>query len=330
MNDGIDIVIPWVDGSDEKWLDEKKKTVPDGIGDQRVNRYRDWDNLQYWFRGVEKYLPWVRKIHFITWGHLPHWLNTDNPKLNIVRHTDFIPEEYLPTFSVNPIELNFHLIPDLSEKFIYSNDDTYFIQPLSPSDFFINDLPVDSAIQNVLQFKRYDGISHMVANDLACLNNNFNKKEVISENVGKWFSLKYKKGMFMNLYTLPFSNFTGFEDPHLPNAFLKSTWVDVWEKCGDRLKMSCNNKVRSLDDVNQWLMRYWQFATGNFIPAKTGRGKLFVIGQDDSIIERVITERTMPMICLSDDKVDVDFEKEKEFIISCFEKVFPQKSSFEK
>ena len=27
-------------------------------------RYRDWQNLKYWFRAVEKYAPWVRKIHF--------------------------------------------------------------------------------------------------------------------------------------------------------------------------------------------------------------------------------------------------------------------------
>ena len=36
------------------------------------------------------------------------------------------------------------------------------------------------------------------------------------------------------------------------------------------------------------------------------------------------------MEILQELRPDVDFEKEKEFIISCFEKVFPQKSSFEK
>ena len=27
------------------------------------------DNLKYWFRGVEKFAPWVNKIYFITYGH---------------------------------------------------------------------------------------------------------------------------------------------------------------------------------------------------------------------------------------------------------------------
>ena len=85
----IDFVLLWVDGSDPAWLEEKNK-----YSDVQVNvsasaaRYRDWDNLQYWFRGVEKYAPWVNKIFFITWGHLPKWLNINHPKLQIVRHEE--------------------------------------------------------------------------------------------------------------------------------------------------------------------------------------------------------------------------------------------------
>ena len=99
----IDFVITWVDGNDPEWQREKKARlghmgIPASV-DDRKERYRDWDNLQYWFRGVEKYAPWVRKIHFVTWGHLPKWLNTEHPKLNIVRHEDFIPEKFRPTFN---------------------------------------------------------------------------------------------------------------------------------------------------------------------------------------------------------------------------------------
>ncbi len=89
----IDFVITWVDGSDKAWQQEKRKFEPaggrqDASVDNAKERYRDWGNLRYWFRGVEKYAPWVRKVHFITWGHLPTWLNTVHPKLHIVRHED--------------------------------------------------------------------------------------------------------------------------------------------------------------------------------------------------------------------------------------------------
>ena len=92
----IDFVVTWVDDRDLEWRKERAKYSGDRGTDNRDERYRDWDLLRYWFRGVEKYAPWVRKIHFVTWGHLPAWLDTSNPKLHIVKHEDYISKEYLP------------------------------------------------------------------------------------------------------------------------------------------------------------------------------------------------------------------------------------------
>lgn len=92
----IDFVITWVDGNDPDWQKQKMEysMQPDlsQKQDDRKERYRDWDLLRYWFRGVERFAPWVRRIHFVTWGHLPSWLNKEHPKLNIVNHKDFIPK----------------------------------------------------------------------------------------------------------------------------------------------------------------------------------------------------------------------------------------------
>ena len=99
----VDFVVTWVDGNDPVWQAEKAKYSPHKTEDARTSRYRDWDNMQYWFRAVEKFAPWVNKIHFVTYGHLPKWLNTDNPKLHIAKHSEFIPEKYLPTFSARPV-----------------------------------------------------------------------------------------------------------------------------------------------------------------------------------------------------------------------------------
>ena len=88
MNDGIGFVITWVDGSDPVWqaernkyVSEKQKSHSDIAGDKR---YSDNGLLRYWFRGIEQFTPWVRKICFVTYGHLPEWLNLNHPKLNIV------------------------------------------------------------------------------------------------------------------------------------------------------------------------------------------------------------------------------------------------------
>ena len=155
--DGIDFVIPWVDGSDpewkkdrDKWLKQLNKEDYSGSGidnkediDGSEERYRDWGLLKYLFRGINKFTPWVRKVHFITYGHLPEWMDTECPKLHIVRHEDYIPEKYLPVFNCNVLETRLQDIKGLAEKFIYINDDIYFLDTISPTDFFKDGKPKD-------------------------------------------------------------------------------------------------------------------------------------------------------------------------------------------
>lgn len=134
----IDFVIPWVDGNDPKWKTEKDKYSPTKADESNsANRYRDWGLLPYWFRAVEKYTPWVNKIYFVTWGHIPGFLNTEHEKLKIVNHKDYIPVEYLPTFSSHVIEANLHRIPGISEHFVYFNDDTFILRPMPETSFSV-------------------------------------------------------------------------------------------------------------------------------------------------------------------------------------------------
>lgn len=65
-NDGIDFVLPWVDGADKEWQGAFTRYAATHDGDMRQCRYRDWGNLRYIFRGFDAFAPWVRKIHFVT------------------------------------------------------------------------------------------------------------------------------------------------------------------------------------------------------------------------------------------------------------------------
>ena len=51
-------------------------------------------------------------------------------------------EEFLPVFNSNSIETMVYKIPDLSEHFIYFNDDLFLIKETKPSDFFRDGNPV--------------------------------------------------------------------------------------------------------------------------------------------------------------------------------------------
>ena len=86
----IDFVVLWVDGNDPQWQAQKAKYQGKTLDDSNAaHRFRDWGLMPYWFRAVEKFCPWVRKVHFVTCGHVPQWLNLDCPKLNHVKHSDY-------------------------------------------------------------------------------------------------------------------------------------------------------------------------------------------------------------------------------------------------
>lgn len=325
----VDIVMPWVDGADPVWLEEKRKYDPDEGEDADINRYRDWGLLKFWFRSVEKYAPWVNQIHFITHGHLPAWLNTENPKLHIVKHEDYIPREFLPVFSSHPLELNMHRIESLSEHFIYSNDDLFFLSDTLPSDYFVDGKPVDLAEE--APFCCFEGgIDRIIANDIAVLNKHFKKREVVKRNRRIWFSLKAPRAALKNLYMLPIKAFSAFANPHMMQPFLKSTLEEVWDEEEELLSRTSAHRFRNNEDVNQWLFRYWQYAKGNFSPSAETKGMFFSIGRDDAAIKEAIRGHKYKTVCLSDDTAEIDFEKEKDFLLGLFQEILPDKCSFEK
>ena len=331
ITDKIDFVIIWVDGNDPKWLKEKNKYLPNKNNDNRNIRFRDWDNLHFWFRGIEKFAPWVNKIHFVTYGHLPNWLNINNPKLNIVKHSDYIPNEYLPTFNSNAIEINLHRIKDLSEKFVYFNDDMFLIDSLKPKDFFYKELPCDSAILNA-NISHRDNKNHAESANMDIINSYFKKNDVLKKDLMKWFNLKYGSQLIRTICLLPWNDFPGILNDHLPNSFLKTTFEELWNKEKDILEETTSHKFRYALDVNQWLFEDWQLATGKFHPRKSNIGKTYAICDDDVFNEKIynfIEKQKMKMICVNDMVIDSNFEEKRERLKKAFEKILPLKSSFE-
>lgn len=330
MDGKIDIVLPWVDGNDANWLnDYNKYAVQDTGNDTRTIRFRDWELLRFWFRSIEKFATWVNQIHFVTAGDIPDWLNTNHPKLNWVKHADFIPEEYLPTFNANTIELNIHRIESLSEHFIYFNDDLFLLRELPVSRFFNKGLPCDYAVMTAKPSG--GGIIHIAINDLEVLNSAFDKHTQIKKYPTKWFTPKYGKGIINNILLLSWKDFSGFIDPHLSNSFLKSTFVEVWQKHPDILDKTCQSRFRSDKDVNQWLMRYWQLAKGSFASYNTVRNSKNTDISDTTLphICKAIRSQEYDMICINDSENISDFDKTKALIKESFEKILPEKSSFE-
>lgn len=215
---GIDFVLLWVDGDDPAWreafLNARKAAGRDA--DLSAIRFRDWQTLPYWFRAVERFAPWVQRIHLITWGHLPAWLDTSHPKLHIVRHEEYLPGEYLPSFNSNTLELNIARIEGLAERFVLFNDDTFLTRPCRPDDFFSREgLPRDMARLSLVQAS---SVGHIIYNDLALINA-LHPRSALNRRLAKWFSPRYGAGnLLKTLSLLPWSFFPGFCDPQIGRA----------------------------------------------------------------------------------------------------------------
>jgi len=153
--DCVDIVIPYVNGSDPWFLDQQRRF--EGELHQQTgqtwhrhdasgkHRFSDHDELLYSLRSIVRFAPWIRYIHILTNGdQRPVWLrNFDGeissdrvtsdpttstnlnstgrlPKVRLVPHTLlFTNASHVPTFSIYAVKMHLHRIPGLAPHFIY-------------------------------------------------------------------------------------------------------------------------------------------------------------------------------------------------------------------
>lgn len=324
----IDFVIIWVDDSDPKWQAERRKYASEDDNFMNMNdcRYRDWGLLPYWLRSVEQYAPWVRKIHLVTCGQRPEWLNMKHPKLNFVKHEDYMLKSYLPTFNSHTIELNLHRIKGLAEQFVYFNDDTFVAAPVNPTDFFINGLPRDVALRTI---PLIGDIGMINLNNINIIEKEFYFPTQFKKHFWKWMNYRYGIQCLRNLHLQPYKYFTGVKNTHVANAYRKKTFEVVWQKYGDVLDKTCRHRFRSPLNVNQWLMKYWQIVSGEFYPQRYSFGKHYFINETKAI-ECELTSRRRGLLSVNDYEGVTDFPRIKKEILRIFQRVFPEKSSFER
>ncbi len=339
----IDFVLTWVDGSDPEWLAQKNKYMAIdknmAPGDANANhRYRDYGLLRYWFRAVECFTPWVNKVFFITCGQKPDWLNESAPKLRLINHQDYIPSEYLPTFHSNTIELNLHRIPDLSEHFILFNDDMYLLRHLQTDAFFKKGLPVMPCDLGIPRWLGSSNISHIILNNNGLVMRKFNGNTPIWKNAIKFFNIP-ALGLgraLKNLFSFAINQtvITGTFG-HLALPHLKSTLAKVWDIYPEIMNRTSEHKFRHDDCVNQWLLCTWNMMAGDFYPANEKRIGAFIGVNENNLdlVCKIITSASSQQVCIDDrlpEENDEIFNRSVEELAKAFNKILPQKSSFEK
>lgn len=335
MDDPIDFVVTWVDGNDSAWRKEKAKYDPSFDKGNTDARYREWDQFHYWFRAVEKYAPWVRRVYLVTWGHVPQWLNLEHPKLVVIKHGDYIPPEYLPTFSSIPIELNMHRIPGLSEHFVYFNDDMYLSRPVQPEDFFVQGLPKYAAIAKPVRNYRYNGpFTHQLFSVIGVVNDVFDVQLSMQKHPERWFSHEYGGNIKHNRKAYQESYLPGMFFSHLGVPFRKSTIESVWKEIPIEMEETSRHRFRTPLDIMHQIFSLWDIMQGDFVPVDSSYYgvKFGALSKDQNEVRKAFLGRQYRMICLNDsiDVTDKNFSEVKRELDGILAEVFPDKSRFEK
>ena len=341
-NDKIDFVLTWVDSSDKAWLEQRRKYESLGTkevcSDAKANaecRYRDYGLLQYWFRAVEKFTPWVNRVFFVTCGQKPIWLNELHPKLQLVNHTDYIPTAHLPTFHSNTIELNLYRIPELSEHFVLFNDDVFILRPLSPDFFFRKGHPVLSCDLGIPRWLGYSNISRIAINNNGVLKQSLDVERLVWKHIWKYIdvqALGFARALknlisFSVNRTLLLGTFG-----HLSHAHLKSTFEELWQRFPKVMERTSSSRFRTDDCVNHWLACAWNMVSGRFYPTnEKKRGEFSTLNMEClAHASELISCQLQPQICLNDDGSLANVEWCSGEIANSFEILLPEKSSFEK
>jgi len=156
----IDVVYTWVNGSDENWRSKKlehsqkydRQVSKEALSDAR---FMNNDELRYSVRSVFLYAPWINKIYIVTDNQIPEWLDGSCTIIKVIDHKEIFENHgFLPTFNSMAIEANLHHIPNLSEYFLYFNDDVFLGDYCFPEYFFLKDGRPRVFVSDIIKIKR--------------------------------------------------------------------------------------------------------------------------------------------------------------------------------
>lgn len=307
----IDICVMWVNPTTVRWQAEYSKwhwkeilrrtQKQSNMAAFGPARYRDWDIFKYFFRGIEENCPWVNKVFLVVEDkdQIPSWLNTNNPKLRVVYHKEFIPNDALPQFNGPAIETWYSNIQDLSENFISCDDDYFFINPIPANLFFENNRPQTNIRVNPV-------------------------KPAQSE-LSNWRKMMYNDYQLLQKIT---SKDIVYTKSHLPEPRKKSFEAKILQEYyKDFYDALIYSHFRSDRGITAWIFNDLIKALGIADNKPIFKNSKY-IGLAN--IEALKTEKPIDqydMVCFND--VGGDIDKIKPKVIEILDKKFPNKSSFE-
>ena len=226
----IDAVITWVDGSEPNYQRKLKEHLSNN--DTIKRQYLQANEINLCVASIVKYAPFIRKIFIVTDKQSPNLDSVKHivskEKIEIVDHEEIFRDniEFLPTFNIRSIDALLFKIKDLSEKFIYFNDDMFLVKKTNPEDWFVG----DKAVLTGNWVKTY------------------NKKtiKIISQKIISFFNMRPS----FNASQSKAANIAGFNSKyfksyHCGRPQKKSIIKDFYDKFPQRLESQIKHKFRN-------------------------------------------------------------------------------------
>lgn len=309
----IDVVYTWVDGNDPGWKAKKNSALgiedsgddqfhPEALSD---SRFTSRDELMYSLRSVALFAPWVRNIFIVTDDQAPEWLNLNHPRIKIIDHREIMHAANLPTFNSNAIISNIHHIPELSEHFIFFNDDVMLGQPVSKSDFFT---PSGLALVSRSNNRRPFGEASMTQGPHFNITRNI--RRIIEEHFGITISRAIK---------------------HTPHPLLKSVMYEMEEVFKSHFDDTSASKFRHHDDiVADQLHHYYAQIIGKAVPGSLTYNYINILNdQFLNVLRTTLVKRNRQAFCINDAPEPGATPIPDWELTAFFNTYFPKKSEFE-
>lgn len=292
----MDIVITYVDGNDPVWRKSYSEHTRIPI---MTKRFRDWGTLPYLFRGIEKNMTFIENVFLVVSGdsQVPAWVNREAVK--VVRHGDFVPEEFLPTFNCNPLEMYLHRIEGLSEQFLYFNDDMFPVLPCGAEDFFRGD-------KSVIHFSSHLLVGGNMYKQI-CRNSDTLARKVLGLKTSRRF----------------------VRPQHICSPMQKSLCEELFLKAESEVRFSIT-VTRTAENLNQYMYLDYMFYKGRVLDEKISNKHISVALASPKDVAGFILNPTRKLVCINDVHLgEKHYETMRAAILDAFERRFPEKSRFE-
>lgn len=278
----VDAVYLWVNDQDPKWQAKRAEFRP--TGETKVaaaaSRFRQFNELPTSIKLLAVNAPFVRKVYVVVDDQEPNLtdLVQELPfEIVVVNHTDFIPAKFLPTFNSRAITAHLHLIPGLSERFLYLNDDVFVGRSSAVEDWFDG-----KKLRTRFTETRFPAVETLAEN------------EVLYRARWKCVALAKAKGWSVD-DRMP---------EHSPYPLTKNIMTELWKTFPKEMAETAGSRFRTADAILPELLAFY-FAAGNKLSTPVTDSSYKYVPMNEAsgilpIIDLALKPNRFLTLCLND------------------------------